>query len=320
MPPEQQNARPRGTSGVVARFLVGTRPIAVYGVGLEQSSRYFVSRLDAKYWEFQMELAAPKEGEDICYSRVLFVRQALSQAEEHLFALIFAFLQAPHCPDLWLYQYKTEDLVELINKVERSEDFLSRVKLTENSWPAICKILWPGLPEDRYRLTALILSRMARHFVSPFGRDEYNSIKHGMRLDLGGQKISFAHGTPDKLPDQKEYITLADSMHGCRFWKFEKLHGKRQHLMAVRCFANWDFHYLGLLLAHATLLIGNMGLAFRKRFGIDCNDEFNFITGTHAYEERFKEDRGVVEGETRHALDVSMNELVDLEEIVKQYI
>jgi hypothetical protein len=301
-------------------LMVNDRSLAVYGPGFSRATRQFIETLDASFWEHQLGIATSIPIEQITHDQVTLVRLALSHAEETLFAYIFAFLQAPHCPDIWLYLYKNEDIHILVNKVEENNKFLTRFGLNQITWIDIAKALWPGLEDKRYALTALALGRLAKHFLSTEGKDVYNGLKHGMRLSFGGTSISFSPGgSPDKMPPPESYIRLGDSKYGSRSWTFENIPGSKGHLRAKLFFSNWDFMELGYHLTHATLLIGNMGAAFRVYAKVEGDREFKFFTGDAAYEDNPRKQQGMVTGELSATFDLPKSKLLNLEDIRKLY-
>lgn len=301
-------------------FMVNERPVAVYGRSLRKGSHQFIKSFDADYWGHQLSLVTSVPIEEVTHEHVAFVRLALSHAEEHLFGLIFAFLQAPHCPDLWLYHYKPSDLPDMARKVERGERILTRFKLAETSWLEITKVFWGGLEEERYELTARVLGRLAQHFTSTHGGDEYNGLKHGMRLSFGGTSISFSPGgSPDVNPEPDSWISLGSSKFGSQFYDFVKMSGSKNHYLAKHCFSNWDFKELGANLTHAIMLISNMGVAFRRFANIEGDREFCFFRGNAAYEEDPRKIEGMTVGEMVSEFNLPESERINLEEVKKSY-
>lgn len=300
--------------------MVHDRPTAVYGLGLKQGTKDFIRTFNANFWEHQLALITSIPKEEVSHEHVTLLRLTLSHAEEHLFALIFAGLQAPHCPNLWLYRYQPKDLPEMAAKVNAGKQILTRFSLKEFSWLEISKTLWPGLEDERYRLTALTLGRLADHFVSTFGRDEYNGLKHGMRLSFGGHSISFSPGgSPDTVPPPESFITLADSKFGSRFWAFEQVPGTKNHYYAKFRLSNWDFEELGYHLSHTILLIGNMGAAFRTHAQIEGDREFRFYRGSDAYEKVPGSGHGSMTMKRVTDFELPASSLLDFDDIRKLY-
>jgi hypothetical protein len=301
-------------------FMVNERPVAVYGRFLRERTHRFIKEFDADYWGYQLSLATSVPIEEVTHDHVAFVRLTLSHVEEHLFALIFAFLQAPYCPDLWLYHYKPSDLPKMARKVELGERVLTRFKLAESSWIGITKTLWGGLEEERYTLTARVLGRLARHFISTHGRDEYNGLKHGMRLSFGGTSLSFSPGgSPDVKPDPDSYISLGSSKFGSQFYDFEPMSGSKNHYRAKVCFTNWDYMELGAHLTHAIMLINNMGAAFRNFANIEGDHEFCFFRGDAAYTDDPRKIEGMTVGVMASEFNLPESKRINLVEVKKSY-
>jgi hypothetical protein len=306
---------PQGTG-----FMVNEKAVAVYGSGLQAISEQYIKNFNASFWEHQLSLIASLPKEDVPHDHVSFLRLTLSHAEEHLFALIFAALQAPHCPDLWLYRYAPSDLPEMVTKVMDGKSILTRFGLPSTSWLEIVKALWPNLDSERYRLTVLMLERLADHFVSTFGRDEYNGLKHGVRLSFGGMSVSFSPGgSPEIKPPPESYITLGDSKFGSRFWNLKQIKGSKNHFHAALCLSNWDYEELSYFLSHTILLIENMGAAFRTHAQIEGDRTFRFFRANEAYEKVRHGEYGSMTMEKQRGPEPSPQQLLDLEEVRKRY-
>lgn len=299
-------------------FIVNDRPVALYGAGLRRGSNDFIKYFDADYWDHQVSLATSIPKENVPHEHVASVRLALSHAEEHLFALIFAFLQAPHCPDLWLYHYKPSDLPQLVEKVGKGERVLTQFALKETSWEAITKSLWPWIAQEQYDATNRLLRVLADHFICFHRRDEYNGLKHGMRLSFGGTSISFSPGgSPDTKPPPESFISIADSKYGSRFWSFDKIPGAKNHWIAKLRFSNWDYMELGYYLTQVAMLIGNIGSAFRACANIEGDRSFLYLKRDAAHSGELFEDDMIGGNTSDYQIPESM--LVDLEEVRKLY-
>ena len=313
---------PRSALGSVSGtgFMVNEKPVAVYGANLRKRSEEFIRSFTAGFWEHQLVLIASIPKEEVTHDHVTFLRLTLSHAEEHLFALIFAALQATHCPDLWLYRYAPSDLPEMVNKVIDGKAILTKFDLPSVSWLEIVKVLWPNLEEKRHALTALTLGRLADHFVSTFGRDEYNGLKHGVRLSFGGTSISFSPSDdPHTMPAPESFIALGDSKFGSGFWSLKQIEGVKGHYKATARRTNWDYDELGYHLTHTILLIGNMGAAFRALAQIEGDRTFHFYKEDSAYEEVPRSGYGSMTMEMKSGFVPSPKELLDLDEIRKLY-
>ncbi len=312
----ENKAKPNILNGT--SFLIDERPIAVYGVDQQEASFHFMKSFDGGYWKNQLALVSSVGIDQINHDHLTFMRLTLSHAEEHFLALIFAYLQAPASPDLWLYHYRTDELDSLVKKVSNGLPILTRSNLQASSWEAVSKALWPGLEEKRYELTALVIKRLADHFLSGHGRGEYNSLKHGMRLSLGGHAISFApSSSPDVKPPPEKYISFGDSKFGSRFYEFEKI--ERQHYFSQLVFSNWDREEIGKLLTHTVLLIVNMGAAFRSRNNLEGDLVFRFLSSEEAYMDNPRKLQGLISGVMRYKIDIPKSDLLDLTKVRELY-
>ena len=158
-------------------------------------------------------------------------------------------------------------------------------RLTEISWKALSKVFWGDLSEKRHELTAMALERLAEHFVSDYSRDEYNGIKHGLRLSFGGTSLSFAPGgSPDKLPDPDSYISLGDSKFGSRFYSFKPLSGSKNQFRVTRRSSNWHLEVIASHLRHTVMLIENMGIPMRIYSDVEGDRTFRFFRENDEYE------------------------------------
>lgn len=300
-------------------FIVNDRPIAVYGADLRESTHEFIRTFSADFWGHQVTLATSVPRDNVSNEHVAFVRLALSHAQEHLFALVFSFLQAPFSPDLWLYHYKPSDLPAMVEKVANGGHILTQFGLGETSWKSITRVIWPWLGEEEYEATNRMLGVLATHFMNDHRKGEYNGLKHGLRLSLGGISISFSPGgSPDEKPSPESYISLAQSKFGCRFWSFEKIPGRKDHMVGRSRVSNWDFGELGFYLTHTAMLIGNMGSAFRVFSKIEGDTEFHFFKKCilDQVESHFLDD---MIGSMVSEFDSSLLKLIDLEAVRKQY-
>lgn len=76
------------------------KPVSVTGVDLKSVTEDFVKNLGCGYWAYQASLMDSVQMEMMSYPHATFMRMSVAHADEHLFGLIFAALQAPRCPNL----------------------------------------------------------------------------------------------------------------------------------------------------------------------------------------------------------------------------
>lgn len=265
-------------------FLVLERPVAVIGLDLKASTEEFVKFLDGEFWNHQLYLIESTPLANVPYAHAAFVRMLVSHADEHLFGLIFAVLQAPHCPNLWLSRYKSEELFELVRRALNGDPFPSQIPLQRPGFAGVVEAIWPCFDEEKTRLTTIALIRHASRFESDLSRDEYNSLKHGLRANMGSFSLSFAPGFPDKMPEPEDYIKISDSDRGCSYLAFDKIEGFKNQFTSKLVWSNWDLLEFRAAVAFTALCVGNIGAALRIRHKLPGPNEFKFYSNADAYE------------------------------------
>lgn len=300
-------------------FVVNERPIAVYGPMLRKYTHDFIKSFDVSFWHHQLRLASSVPIEEATHEHLGFLRQILSQAEEHLFALIFANLQAPKCPDLWLYRYRPSDLPEMVEKINHGDHVLNLFRLKHPTWNQVARTFWGGLSERRYELTATVIEKLACHFVSDFSRDQYNGIKHGLRLSFGGHRVSFAPGDFPTPPASESFISLGASDFGCQFYDFKTLGKSKNQYIVTRKFTNWDIEVVAFYLRHTIMLIENMGIPMRTYSDIEGDRTFRFMTDDKEYEFDPSDRDSFLEMEHHSEVEIPDSMKINLDDLRKVY-
>lgn len=265
-------------------FLILERAVAVIGLNLKASTEEFVASLDGEFWNHQLALIEAVPLQDLPYAHAAFVRMAVSHADEHLFGLIFAVLQAPHCPNLWLSRYKSEELYELVRRTLNGDSFPSQIHLLKPGFAGVVEAVWPNFDEEKARLTTIALIRHANRLVCELSRDEYNSLKHGLRAHMGSFSLSFAPGSSDKKPNPEDYINISDSERGCRYLAFDKIDGSKNQFTSKLVYSNWDLLEFRAAIALTALFVINIGVALRIRHKFPGLCEYKFYSNTDVYE------------------------------------
>lgn len=265
-------------------FLILERPVAVIGMDLKATTDAFVKSLDGEFWKHQLSLIETASLANMPYAHAAFVRMMVSHADEHLFGLIFAFLQAPHCPNLWLGRYKSDELYKLVKRTLRGDRFPSQIPISKPGFAGVVEAIWPSFDEEKNRLTTLALIRHAKRFDSDLSREEYNSLKHGLRANMGSFTMSFAPGSRDKKPDPADYIKLSDSERGCSFLAFDKIEGVKNQFTGKLVWSNWDLQEFRTAVAFTALCVHNIGVALKIFHKHPGQHPFKFWSKTDVYE------------------------------------
>lgn len=249
--------------------MVADKPYSVQGIDLKQFEEQYIKDLDAEVWRYNLD-RLPSKIEDMSYYDALELRKSVSQNIETVLALLFSVLQSRYCVTGWLSLYHLEDLKNLIEKINTHQSFYNRFDLKSPSWEHIVSVLWPTFTDDRLQLFTKSLKHMADFLTSEVDGDEYNALKHGMRLQKKSLSCSFAPSNdPTKKPSEDQYIHLGSSKFGSSFIKFKKIGNcnfpKSINRLGNIHFSNWDLDLLQYLAVH-TYSIGFNLVTHLKQF------------------------------------------------------
>ena len=208
----------------------------------------------------------------------------------------------------------------MVSRVQRRKHVLNLFRLTDISWLNISKVLWGGLSERRYELTAKILGRLAEYFISEYSRDEYNGIKHGLRLSFGGTSLSFAPvGSPDKPPSPESFIPIGSSKFGSQFYDFKPFNGSKNHFRVSRKFVNWHIEVIAYHLRHTVLLIENMGIPMRIFSDVEGDRTLRFFRDDDEYELDPSVDGRFLELKRTVDFEIPDSKRINLDEVRNSY-
>ena len=241
-------------------FKVEGEPFAVN----EKARCYWDTELQRKNTEFIRDI----DPEYFCYAAdthrghldgssgnrahaAMSIRFSYHHGIETLFALLFAGLQAPGCVIGWIQQYAPGDLRELVGRVGGEPPRYLRLRPDPFTWQGIAETVfspcygeWENV-EEMVALFGRFWARLAREFLTEQHADEYNSIKHGLRLTpkLGGTVITVAfpddNGDP---PPSSEFVPIIMGNYGNRFYVRKVIARPEgaQHLSLKDSFTNWE--------------------------------------------------------------------------------
>jgi hypothetical protein len=248
-----------------ASFTVDETPYCVWDWDPRQLNIDYLQSIDPSYFERLAKFYGQHlEGEERQHAAIA-LRMAYSQGLESLFALICASVQAPDCVVGWLLRYKVVELESMVKKISNWRRVNSKLKLDRITWETLAIAFTPFNTGDAEKdtrikeLFARLWSRFAHDFLDEKKRGEYNSIKHGLRIYMGG--FSLAMGLEDTLgvmapPERMQ--TVAHSDFGSSYYVAEQLH--KHNLRIRRQSVNWNpenfFHALSLISTSMTNILG----------------------------------------------------------------
>lgn len=283
-------------------FVVGERPLCVWGTDTQSLALEFLDNLDATYFEYianthSQNIIEDKPREKESQFAALAIRMAYSQALETLFALLCAAIQAPFCIHAWVDNYQSRELYTLVRKIHNREPVETLLSVKRVTWQTIAEAIFESLVlEDKEKEIAIkqdfgnLWSRLASQFLEEDFSDEYNSIKHGLRVRPGG--FSIAIGAEEKpgvaAPKEKMHL-LGRSEFGSQFLNTKKISENAQHIQMKRHHRNWSPEDLCWGLHLVSLSIANIKSALRIINGIPATDvKFEWATDRTSFQEPWK--------------------------------
>jgi hypothetical protein len=97
---------------------------------------------------------------------------------------------------------------------------------------------------------ARLWSNFAKDFLEPLNKDEYNGIKHGLRIKMGGHHFLFGqHEHIEESAENQQWRTVSNSEFGTTFFTFKNI--KKFNFIILEHHRNWNpekyFHALKLI-------------------------------------------------------------------------
>lgn len=255
-------------------FVVDESPYVCWDWMLADKNLEFLRGIDARYFQYVVESNIEHlEGEDK-HRAALSIRLAYSHAIETLFALLGALVQAPRCPLGWMLAYRHE-LPEVVRKISKGELILAR---------AGARRTWHTLSDDIHKLMVCdqetkawiqhgfgdSWSRFATDFLNPPFVAEYNSMKHGLRVNLGG--FTMLLGTPGVPAPDDAMKVVGGSIFGTSFFEREKIGNSAVNFRPRRRHRNWNPESILKAVVVASMSINNVTSYLRILAGDPPNE------------------------------------------------
>lgn len=244
-----------------SRFAVDEKAYCVWEWDLRQRNTAFLNKLDPWFFEYLAHTHYRQPELEANQRAAIALRLAYSHGLEALFSLLFATLQAPDCIGGWLLRYSAGDLRSLVVKVGRGRKVYSKVALSSVSWKAVAAVIHghidrasedKGAAPDLALLFGNLWSRFARDYLDELQSQEYNSLKHGLRVAPGGFHLRIGRQPEEGVPAPPAAMRPAGgSEYGSTFFKREHLTDDKRHFRTRWQSVNWNpenhFHGLRLL-------------------------------------------------------------------------
>lgn len=247
-------------------FVVNEEEYAFWDTDIQKINLNFINQIDPEYFEYiaQLNLSILNgEGNDkkTRQHAAINMRMAYSQGLEVLFSFIFATIQAPDCVIGWFLKYSNRDLFNISRKFKDGEEIYTKLALPVRGWRDFANIVFVGIEEQKENYSAKIeqFVYLWSHFFEDFLDDkldkEYNSIKHGLRVHMGGKH--YLMGIPEvkgKPVENQQWRTISNSEFGTTFFVSEKIE-KTPNFVIHEHSRNWypENYFHGLMLISTSI-------------------------------------------------------------------
>lgn len=244
-------------------FAIKEKEYAFWDADMPKLNLRFINQIDPDYFEYIAELnfgILQGEGNDkrTRQHAAIAMRLAYSQGLEVLFSLIFATIQSPDCIVGWFLKYSNNNLEDVVKKFRNREKLHTKLAIQIREWKDFANIIFLGIGEEqksefspKIEQFAYLWNRFADDFLSQKSKDEYNAIKHGLRVYMGGIHVLMGLQDDYNTPAPPERMeTVSYSEFGTTFFTSEKI-DDTLNFVIHRHSRNWNpenyFHGLMLI-------------------------------------------------------------------------
>lgn len=283
-----------------ARFAVNETPYCLWDLDLDARNLDFINSIDPRYFEHIANLQAQFLESDEKQYAATALRIAYSHGLETLFALLCATVQAPDCIVGWLVKYKNSDLYEVVKKISGRRPIYLRVNVTP-TWDAIAEMIFSYVQtgdvkkDSRIRNSfARLWARFANDYVNVNHRFEYNSLKHGLRVRMGGSYFALGvEDTPGVPAPPERMRTVGQSDFGSSFYIADKLLDGRNFSIR-RHSVNWNPQNLISGLRLISFSIANVLSFLKIYYGVPADEgQFSWPSEDAAFQEPWRRSTGM---------------------------
>lgn len=221
---------------------VGTKFHVVWDVDHLETQRSFLEKIDADYFQYCSDTHATQLETGNRERAEIALRFNYSHAIECLFSLIGAAVQAPFCPAGWITIASNPTLYSLVKAISQREVMPNALNLEYLHWPAVVRSLNPAAAEDdvskeHHDAVERLWRYLASQFLDDDFREEYNSIKHGLRVRSSPSFFNMGIEPSPGVPSQ-HMVRWAESNSDSNFLRKAALKKYQWQLRDGR--SNWD--------------------------------------------------------------------------------
>jgi len=236
-------------------IVVNEEPYCIWEHDLKSRNKEFLESIDVDYFDYVLRTNLNADDKK---RAAVSLRMSFHHALETMFSLLGSYIQAPDCTYAWLIKCSTNNLREIVERINRHDKALfTKLKMTDVSWNAIAETVFycyaPGTEKNKktIELFARLWQRLAHEFLDQNYIDEYNSLKHGFRIRAGGFSLAVGlehqYGVPSPADEMK---LIGTSEYGSSFFKLEPIgpDKKNRSLRSRRLSLNWKIEKTTLLI------------------------------------------------------------------------
>jgi len=230
-----------------ALFFVGDRPHAVWDPDIREKNLQILRHFDTHQFEYLADVHSAQIETEHAKQAATALRTSYGLALETFFSLLGAAIQAPDCVFGWLNRYREPDLDLILRGIMGSKRLCTRYK-GRLTWESLSNTVHRNLVLPDKRLEAEIKSRfalfweyLATDYLDLAQRSEFNSAKHGLRLQPGGFRAAVGLQEHRDVPAPLERMKgIGGSEFGATILALERI-GKNKFDYRVRENSrNWD--------------------------------------------------------------------------------
>lgn len=241
------------------KIIVNEKPYAIWDWDLKKKNLDFLNGIDSKYFTYVAENNFKALNGDDKHRAAILIRLTFSHGLETLFSLLSSVVQAPQCPLGWIICYSNRQLIEFVKKITKEDIILSPLLMDDISWVSISNLIFRGLECDEDKKKWIIKGfsdfwmKMANIYTNEKFNNEYNGIKHSLRITPGGFNLMVGlekeAGVPGK-PEEME--SLGGSNFGSKYYYKKNIIPKNGiNITPFNEARNWD----PLMLAKKLILV-----------------------------------------------------------------
>lgn len=250
---------------------VNDNPYVLWDKEIKENNKIYLNSIDSEYFDFILNLVEGQQDEN----RIsLLLRSTFYHSLEMMFSLLCALIQSPLSAYAWIPKCDNNSLRKIITRINNQENTLhcEHPNISTISWYSISSIIFYSKDDTIKKEFAHILELLANELINEKNIDEYNSIKHGLRVRKGGFHVSLFNETN---PNTK--YKIGGSKFGTSWYKIKKLKKDTEDrsFFSQKNHLNWSLERTNALTQVISVLIYNVTSAL-KAYNNYENTQFDF--------------------------------------------